>query len=248
MSCLGCRLALALCLRLLCLHLHVDDNQRLGAVAEDARTAWLTALPGGADANFWDSLLNLASEVMKLKLVDIYQKHREALCVLEQASSAERAQMRADKKAAAAALVDGGAERRGMAIDPMALEAEELSNVVVIVLKRLLKIELKEMLLQDLQPIFHRLIACIIVLIGIGLACCSYFWYGNPDNLSGSSFSVAGATIDQSELGTLRHYVEKLQEDSAVGTQAGAAAELSAVVERLAALVERMEAAAAKSV
>ena len=46
--------------------------------------------------------------------------------------------------------MDGGAERREMAIDPMHLEAAELTDVLMIVLKRLLKIEIRELVLQDL--------------------------------------------------------------------------------------------------
>lgn len=216
-------------------------------VVEEARAAWRAALPAGDDANFWDAVLGLISEVLKLKLVDSYQKSKQKLCVLEQASSAERAQMSADKKAAAASLVDGGAERREMAIDPMHLEAAELTDVLIIVLKRLLKIEIRELVLQDLQPAFRRVAACIFIFIGIMLAYYSYIWYGSAVNLDGNLYRAAGG-IGQSEVGALQQCVDQLGAGGAADGQVEkAASELAAVVERLAAVVERLEAAAANA-
>lgn len=214
-------------------------------MVEDTRAAWRDALPAGDDADFWDAVLSLLSEVLKLKLVDSYQKSKQKLCVLEQASSAERAQMSADKKAAAASLVDGGAERREMAIDPMDLEAAELTDVLVIVLKRLLKIEIRELVLQDVQPAFRRVSAFIFFFIGIGLAYYSYVYYASPGNLDGVSRAPGGG-IGQPEVGALRQCVHQLEEGGAADSQiSSAAAELAAVVERLAVLVERLEATAA---
>ena len=212
---------------------------------EEASAAWRAALPAGDDADFWDAVLRLVSEVLKLKLVDTYQKSKQKLCVLEQASSDQRGRMRADKKAAAASLVDGGAEHREMAIDPMDLEAAELTDVLVIVVKRLLKIEIRELVLQDLKPAFRRVTALIFVLIGIVLAYYSYMWYG-PDNLDANLSGAAGSTIGSSEVGALRQCVDQLGGGGAAGSsQVGSAAsELAAVVERLAVLVERLEAAA----
>lgn len=213
---------------------------------EEAKAAWRAAVPAGDDADFWDVVLRLVSEVLKLKLVDSYQKSKQKLCVLEQASSEERARMSADKKAAAASLVDGGAERREMAIDPMDLEAAELTDVLVIVVKRLLKIEIRELVLQDLQPAFRRVTAFIFIFIGIMLAYYSYMWYGSPDNLDGNLSRAADGSLGPSELGALRQCVDQLGESGAAGSsQVGSAAsELAVVVERLAVLVERLEAAA----
>ena len=216
-------------------------------MVEDARAAWRDAQPAGDDADFWDAVLSLVSEVLKLKLVDSYQKNKQKLCVLEQASSEERAQMSADKKAAAASLVDGGAEQREMAIDPMDLEAAELTDILVIVLKRLLKIEIRELVLQDVQPAFRRVSACIFIFIGIGLAYYSYVVYASPDNLDGGlSRAPGGGSIGQTEVGALRQCVDQLEAGGAADGQIrSAAAELAAVVERLAALVERLETTAA---
>lgn len=217
-------------------------------ILEEARAAWRAALPAGDDADFWDAVLSLISEVLKLKLVDSYQKSKQKLCVLEQASSAERARMSAEKKAAAASLVDGGAERREMAIDPMNLEAAELTDVVVIVLKRLLKIEIRELVLQDLQPAFRRVAACIFIFIGIMLAYSYVWYYGSEVNLDGNLSRVADGSIGQSEVGVLQQCVEQLRTGGVADDQvASAASELAAVVERLAAVVERLEAAAAKA-
>ena len=218
----------------------------LVGVVEDARAAWRDAQPAGDDADFWDAVLSLVSEVLKLKLVDSYQKNKQKLCVLEQASSEERAQMSADKKAAAASLVDGGAEQREMAIDPMDLEAAELTDILVIVLKRLLKIEIRELVLQDVQPAFRRVSACIFIFIGIGLAYYSYVVYASPDNLDGGLSRAPGGGCIGQEVGALRQCVDQLEAGGAADGQIrSAAAELAAVVERLAALVERLETTAA---
>jgi hypothetical protein len=206
---------------------------------EEARAAWRAALPAGVDANFWESVLNLVSEVLKLRLVEVYQKHKETLCILEQANGTERARMKAEKKAKAASLVEGGAERREMAIDAMELEAAELSTVLLIVAKRLLKIELRELLLQDLRPLIGRILAFVLLLVALGLLCWSYARSANLDYTLARSDGTG-------ELGTLRQCVEHLEDGGGAGSVTdvkSTAAELAAIVERLAVLAERLQTA-----
>lgn len=214
-------------------HSHLPDNW-----SEEQRAGWRSARPGavgGEDVNVWEAVLHLFSEVLKLKLADVYQKHRQALCNMESASESERKQMREEKKAAAALLVEGGAEERAMSMDPAELEAAELTNVLLIVIKRLWKIEIRELVLQDIRPILRTLAALVLMVVVVGV-----LWWAYA---SRRLHSIAGA--EQSDVRALRQCVDRLDTDSGAGE--GTAAELTLVVERLAMLVQRLEVASVKS-
>ena len=212
--------------------------------SEDQCAAWRSARPGALrrdDVNIWEATLHLFSEVLKLKLADVYQKHRQALCNMERASEGERKQMREEKKAAAALLVEGGAEERAMAMDPAELEAAELMDVLLIVIKRLWKMEIRELVLQDIRPVARSLAALMLTVLVLGV-----LWWAYA---SGWLHSVTGVgtfqLAQQSDVGALRQCVDQLDVES-TGSGAGTGAELALVVERLAVLVQRLEAAAVK--
>jgi hypothetical protein len=226
---------------------HLPENW-----SEEQRAAWRSARPGALraeDVDVWEASLHLCSEVLKLKLVDAYQKHREALCRMECASPAERVAMQQEKKAAAALLVEGGADTRAMSMDPATLEAAELTDILLIVIKRLYKMEVRELVLQDIQPALRNLAAAVLMIVVLVALWWGYTtgWLHSATGIEVFEVVPVVPRAMQSDVSGLRQCVDQLDEDSGGGFGEDTAAELALVVEQLAVLVQRLEAASAKT-
>eukprot|EP01047_Picozoa_sp_COSAG01_P030001 COSAG01_NODE_2075_length_8488_cov_3.845274_6_plen_557_part_00 len=103
---------------------------------------------------------------VKLRLVDTYQKTRQRATKTELSSASELAAVKKAKVELAQRVLgtDEAASQRQVDIDMEALADTDLSNVLTLVIKHIIKLEIKEAIDSELRPLVKKLVLVAVVL------------------------------------------------------------------------------------